>query len=159
MKLDTAMLERHPWVCVVVIASVTCVVYSSSLDGVFHFDDASEIIEDTRIHSLSFPSIVDQLKTRRPVVTVSLAVNHALGGVDPTGYHVGNIVVHVLAALTLFGLIRRTVAGFPSHCPVASRLAFAAAGLWVLHPLQTESVTYVILQCVDQLRVKRSSSI
>ena len=62
-------------------------------------------------------------------------------------YHAFNIVVHILAALTLFGLVRLTLnlpalrARFEG---AATALALATALIWEVHPLQTESVTYII---------------
>ena len=44
----------------------------------------------------------------RPVVNLSFTMNYALGGLDVTGYHAVNLAIHLLAALTLFGLVRRT---------------------------------------------------
>jgi len=88
----------------------------------------------------------------RPLANFSLAFNYALGGTAVGGYHVFNLAVHVLAAATLFGLVRRTLArrsepGLAAH---ALPLALGAALLWVLHPLATESVTYVV-QRVESL--------
>jgi len=81
-------------------------------------------------------------------------------------YHALNLMIHVLAGLTLFGIVRRTLGlvgrvipnpplsvSDPSDRRVkdnapylanATLLAFFAALLWTLHPLQTESVTYII---------------
>jgi hypothetical protein len=103
----------------------------------------------------------------RPILNLSLALNYALGGANVRGYHVFNLAIHVLAALTLMGIVRRTLllpsmrgAMLPSseawlgpsmvarhaseNGSMAPYLAGAVAMLWALHPLQTESVTYVI---------------
>jgi tetratricopeptide (TPR) repeat protein len=45
----------------------------------------------------------------RPIVNLSLAVNYALSGTDVWSYHAFNLAVHILAGLTLFGLVRRTL--------------------------------------------------
>ncbi len=76
----------------------------------------------------------------RPVVSLSLALNYAAGGLDPRGYHAVNLLIHLAAGLLLFGIVRRTL----NEPPEAPWMALAAAGIWLLHPLQTESVTYVI---------------
>ncbi len=86
----------------------------------------------------------------RPIVNVSFAVNYGLGGTVVWGYHALNLVVHILAALTLYGIVRRTLLspvlrkrfGAP-----AMRLALAVAVLWTVHPLQTEAVTYISERC------------
>ncbi len=82
----------------------------------------------------------------RPVVQFSLAVNYALGGLNPRGYHVFNIVIHILAGLTLYGVVRRTLltgTGRTKWGEAAPWLAGAVSLIWLVHPLQTESVTYI----------------
>jgi len=73
----------------------------------------------------------------RPVLNLSLAFNYALGGTHEWGYHAANLAIHILAGLTLFGIVRRI---FRSSAIVP----LAVALIWTLHPLQTESVTYII---------------
>ena len=83
----------------------------------------------------------------RPVVNLTLAINYALGGFDVWGYHAVNVGVHALAALLLFGIVRRTLLLAPlrrRYGRSATAVAFAAASLWALHPLHTSAVTYII---------------
>ncbi len=140
------------WAAITLIA-VAIVVYANSLWGVFLFDDAHAIVNNARIRRLL--PVERWLSTERPVVELSLAVNYAIGELNPFGYHVFNIAVHVAAALTLFGIVRRTVSlnvkngTAPAHLQPGIHdsgfaLAFAVALLWLVHPLQTESVTYLI---------------
>jgi tetratricopeptide (TPR) repeat protein len=166
---------------VLVLIAIGAAVYANSLWGVFLFDDAYAIVDNLRIRQL-FP--VDRwLATERPVVELSLAVNYAVGQLSVVGYHVFNLVVHIAAALTLFGLVRRTleiatkprsheatkkikpasdmarsigvasgsermgvgrVASAPRSDPQTPWFAIVVAMIWLVHPLQTESVTYVI---------------
>jgi tetratricopeptide (TPR) repeat protein len=71
-------------------------------------------------------------------------LNYAVSGLAPWSYHVFNGAVHIAAALTLFGIARHTLQRIPSLSTVAHELAMVIAVIWVVHPLQTESVTYVI---------------
>ena len=83
----------------------------------------------------------------RPLINLSLAVNYALGGLDVWGYHALNLSIHIFAGLTLLGLVRRTLlqpALRERFGAAADELAVATAVLWTVHPLQTESVTYII---------------
>lgn len=160
-KLGTASPKWLGLLLVVAGAAVYC----NSLDGVFLFDDLPNIVERERIRSLL--PVGPLLAARRPVVELSLAVNYALGGLDPRGYHIGNIVIHILAGLTLFGVVRRTLllkrngvtsrnASGREMPPVMGKeaerdngafgngFAFTVALLWLVHPLQTESVTYLV---------------
>jgi len=62
------------------------------------------------------------------------------------GYHAVNLVVHVLAGLVLFGVVRRTLLTVrlrDRFSSAAAPLAFAVAAIWLAHPLQTSSVTFI----------------
>src|ERR1035438_1270270 len=85
---------------------------------------------------------IDTSASGRPILNLSLAANYAVGGTAVWGYHAVNLAIHVLAGLTLFGIVRRTFA--PRTGAAAVFVAFLAALLWALHPLQTESVTYIV---------------
>lgn len=93
-----------------------------------------------------------QTVTGRPLVNASFQLNYAWAsrhggdGFSPEIYHVTSLAIHLLAGLALFGLVRRTLE-LPKVRPGigagALPIAFAAALLWTVHPLQTESVTYL----------------
>jgi Flp pilus assembly protein TadD len=129
-----------PW-CIAAIIAAGVLVYLNSFAGVFIYDDLREIVGNRRIRGF------DGIWGNRPVVMFTLAVNYAVGGLDVGGYHLVNLVVHLLAGLTLFGVIRR-VAGLPQFGQRSGRrgslIALATALVWVVHPLQTESVTYIV---------------
>ncbi len=126
--------------------------YHNSLSGPLIFDDAIWIKENPNIQHLwpiwpvLFPSDATMVGGR-PVVSLTLAINYALGGLNVWGYHALNLAIHILAAWTLLGVIRRTLL-LPQlrerFGSVATPLALAAVILWMVHPLQTESVTYII---------------
>jgi hypothetical protein len=82
------------------------------------------------------------------LVGLSFAVNYFLHGFDVYGYHVVNLAIHILAGLTLFGVVRRTLRhgrGIPEAAVRRSTVfAGVVALIWLLHPLQTEAVTYVV---------------
>jgi tetratricopeptide (TPR) repeat protein len=125
--------------------------YSNTFRCPFIFDDKIFVNQPAAQHLWPIRPL---LKAPRPVAQFTLALSHSLGG-EVWGYHAFNLAVHLLAALTLFGVVRRTLtlpalsrAGGPSPAADFSRdstaLAFCIALLWALHPLQTESVTYII---------------
>jgi len=158
-------------------------VYANSLSGPFIFDDVLSIPQNPTIRHLGsalFPPGGGLTVSGRPLLNLSFALNHALSGDEVWSYHALNLLIHLLAGLVLFGIVRRTlvwmegkgqgvtgkgstdqvliagrhrrmppegnVAGFgePALQVQSTLLAFAAAMLWMLHPLQTESVTYVV---------------
>lgn len=122
------------------------VAYANSLPGEFLFDDRPGIVGNVRLRRL-WP--LDWLLTdsTRPLVELTLALNYAVGRLNPWGYHLVNLTIHIAAALVLYGLVRRTLIA-PSRRlmtdATAAPMAFAVALLWMLHPIQTQSVTYVI---------------
>ncbi len=124
--------------------------YAPSLTAPFVFDDDGSIVHNPTIrHLWSWPGPLAPphgggvTVEGRPVLNLSLAINHAIGGLQVQGYHAVNLAIHLLAALTLLGLLRRTLPKVVGSGP-SEPLAVAVALLWTLHPLQTESVTYVV---------------
>lgn len=128
----------------VIIAGIGA--YYNSFTGAFVFDDRPHILENWRVHRL-WP-LWDVLGgTSRPLVSLSLAINYALSGTRVWSYHAVNLLIHLLAALALFGVIRRTLLTTrlrPRYGHSAHWLALAVSLLWVVHPLHTQSVTYTI---------------
>jgi len=129
--------------------------YADSFWGVFLFDDNDGIVRNpTLLHLWPLSSVIvppsnsGTTVNGRPFVNLTLAVNYALSGLHPWSYHLVNLLIHLLAALTLLGVIRRTLAGPGFRATPfggqALPLSLAATLLWTLHPLQTEAVTYVI---------------
>ncbi len=139
-------------VAIIVLAAFAA--YHGSFAGAFVYDDRPAIVDNPTIRHLWPPAPwltgsperglpVDG----RPLMSLSLALNYAWGGLSVRGYHAFNFVIHVLAGLTLFGLVRRTLdrpalqTRFHAN---ATAIALAVATLWTVHPLQTEAVTYVV---------------
>ncbi|MBI5764662.1 MAG: tetratricopeptide repeat protein [Planctomycetes bacterium] len=120
--------------------------YWNSGSGVFVFDDIQHIVNNSRIRTV-WPPWVSMAGSSRPVVSWSLAINYWLGGLDPGGYHAVNVAIHSAAALCLFGVMRRTLLlsmRLKAWRARADSVALPVALLWALHPLQTQSVTYII---------------
>ena len=128
--------------------------YFNSLHAPLVFDDVPAIVTNPSIRHLwppaavLWPSVDGGLTVGgRPLVNLSLAFNHALGGERVWGYHLFNLFVHLTAALLLFGIVRRTLLRpplMPKFGTAAAALGWMVAALWLLHPLQTESVTYIV---------------
>jgi len=141
-----------PWTAIAILILAISAAYANSFHGPFIFDDVPSIVNNRSIRHLGSWQVLaappDAVTTTgRPLANLSLAINYAIGGLAVEGYHVANLVFHILAALVLFGLVRRTLllpALSARFAAASTRLALATALLWALHPLQTESVTYVV---------------
>ena len=131
----------------VVIVLAAFAAYHNSFSGPFVFDDPLSILENPTIRPpWSIPALLspraDATVGGRPLVNLSLALNFAISDTDVWSYHAANLLIHMLAGLTLFGVVRRTLARpLPAD---ATLLALAVALLWTVHPLQSEAVTYTV---------------
>ncbi|QYM78141.1 tetratricopeptide repeat protein [Horticoccus luteus] len=147
---------HNPWLVLaaaLVLGAAIFLVYANVLSAPFVFDDSSAIVDNPSIRHLWPPGDALTPPTTaagavgRPIVNLSLALNYAIGGLEVRGYHLFNLALHFAAALTLFGLVRRTLVR-PTVRDLfgadALWLAFGIALLWAVHPLLTESVASVI---------------
>jgi tetratricopeptide (TPR) repeat protein len=139
------------------IAAMAMAAYHNSFSGPFIFDDPSAITDNPTIRHLASALLPPAGSTTagRPLINLTFALNYALGGVNVWSYHAFNLLVHTLAGLTLFGIVRRTLTSRLAArrseisnlrfeiVADATPLALAVAVIWTVHPLQTEAVTYI----------------
>ena len=130
--------------CAVIIAAAGIASYSNTMQVPFLFDDVGRIVDEPAIRTLWPPSVAMQ-NSNRPFAQYTFALNYAAHGYSVFGYHVVNLGIHVAAALFLFGLTKRTMRRCDTdYQAIAGLLAFSVALVWVVHPLNTQAVTYVI---------------
>jgi tetratricopeptide (TPR) repeat protein len=134
------------------IVVATFAAYHNTFNSPLFLDDYGSILDNQTIRNLRdlvtvFSPPPGMTVSGRPLLNFSLAINHAISGREVWSYHAVNILIHAAAGLTLFGFLHRTLLlpslreRFGEH---ARPLALLAALLWTLHPLQTESVTYIV---------------
>jgi len=143
----TERLRRWSVVAALLLCAAGITVYANSFRGVFLFDDTHAIVANPHIRHLWPIWGAAGHPPSRLLVNVSLAVNYALGEYDTRGYHAFNLAVHVAAGLLLLGVVRRTLTSRPLRARfgrAALPLGLLTALIWLVHPLQTQAVTYVI---------------
>lgn len=139
------------WLAAALLGLGTLAAYHNTFSVPFLFDDNTSIRDNPTIRNLLeawWPPTGGGLTVSgRPFLNFTLALNHAVSGPVVWSYHGLNLLIHLAAGCTLFGVVRRTL----ERPVLAARfgrdsawLALAVALLWTLHPLQTESVTYII---------------
>jgi len=152
IKVHSQLPMNRARIYSLLILAATMLAYANSFSGPLVFDDLPWIEMNSHIRHLwplwnTLQPPHGAAGTGRPVVCLTLALNYAVSGLHPWSYHLANLVTHASAALVLFGIVRRTLQGprlrdrFGTH---ANGLAAAVAVCWAVHPLQTESVTYII---------------
>ncbi|MGE0591800.1 MAG: tetratricopeptide repeat protein [Vicinamibacterales bacterium] len=141
---------RGRWLAVILIVACGFLAYANTLDAPFLFDDEPSVVNNAQIRTLwplteALSPPRDTPVAGRPLVNLSFALNYAVGRLDVTGYRLVNVAIHVLAALVLFGIVRRTLGmpGLDRYRAAATGLALVVALVWLLHPLQSEAVAYI----------------
>jgi len=134
------------------LAGAVMLAYFNVLPFPVIFDDFVDIIANQSIKSIFpiaetlFPEEQEYINgaAGRPLVNFSYAINWAISGASLWSYRVVNIIIHFLCGLTLFAIIRRTLkttAMKARYGTYASHLAFFIAFIWLLHPIQTSTIT------------------
>ena len=124
-------------VAVALIVLAGLAVYIPAFRVGFYFDDSRSIVDNQAITDLANLKEIWEFWPTRFLVYLSLAVNYRFSGLNPASYHAFNIAVHLAAGLMVFALL----SGLFS---LSRRAALAGALFFVLHPVQTQAVTYVI---------------
>jgi hypothetical protein len=130
-----------------IIAVLILIAYSNTFTASFHFDDNPSIMENAAIRHITLDNIVELLRGVRPVVYLSIMLNYAVSGLNVVGWHSFNIGVHIINSIFvyLFILWTLTLPVFrDTFVEKAKRMALFGALLFAVHPVQTESVTYII---------------
>lgn len=140
---------------------LTAAVYWPGLSGGWLFDDYPNIVENHGVQpqtsdvatlvraALSSPSS----EFKRPLASLSFAANYLAGGLNPWGWKLVNVLIHLLNGLLVFvlaGQLLRATArlhpdtGSPTTSMRASLLAALIAGCWMLLPINLTAVLYVV---------------
>ena len=124
-------------------------VYVSALDNPFVYDDYRIVVENRSLNDLSNIRAVLWHEVTRPVVNISYAVDRALWGAGPVGFHVTNVLLHMLN-VALFGVlswrVAQDLAGRHVHgesSPQPEAMVTVAVLLFAVHPMLTEAVGYI----------------
>ncbi|HUE00300.1 MAG TPA: tetratricopeptide repeat protein [Bryobacteraceae bacterium] len=126
---------------VVAACAIALFVYGPALTGPFVFDDTAQFY-GRPAEEQPFIAWIGGL---RPLLNFSFWLNHLLFGGKPLCYHVVNVVIHLLNTLLVF-LVTRKLLGLYRKSTAPQKLnllAGFAAALFLLHPIQTESVAYI----------------
>ena len=136
-KPPTALLLAVPML-------LAAAAYARVLHGEFVFDDA-RVVKGNQ--ALGDPAAVlgrftdSLLHGGRPTTEVTFALTHAIGGPNPLAFHAGNLLLHLLVVVLVF-VFTREVLRLAGRGP-SPGIALAVSGIFALHPVQTQAVSYV----------------
>ncbi len=134
------------------LAIVVILIYADTLTTPFIFDDLNNISNNPhiRVPALSFENLAwagfKSQETRRPVANISFALNYYFNGYNLVGYHVVNILIHLSCGILLYFLAKATLQtpALRSRYEKFGWIPFLAVFIWLVHPLQTQSVAYIV---------------
>jgi tetratricopeptide (TPR) repeat protein len=151
------------WIIIGASIPLLFAIYLPSLNGPFVFDDYPNILQASQLHLNHFS--LDQfiaganqgLIKNRPIAYFTFALNHLIGGLNPIGYRLFNLVLHWGVAVLLFILMRLTlnlVQGGPLTQAAAKPasedrgvdvwVSLLCVLVWAIHPVHTQSVSYIV---------------
>ena len=138
------------WLPIAAVAVVTALVYARTLvNGFVDFDDQSNLIENPFFRGLA-PSNLSWMFTDVtghyiPLTWLTFAIDHSLWGMEPAGYHLTNVLLHVANTVVFYGVVLELLRAARRKLPASGIehvAAAAGAALFALHPLRVESVAW-----------------
>src|SRR5258706_733785 len=124
-------------------------VYLNSLHNPFVYDDFRTVVDNPSIRSVANVRAIVLSDMMRPVANLSFALDRALWGPAPFGFHLTNLLLHAVNVILLFQLARRLMEDHQRVSPISSLsdrrwiFPFATAALFAVHPMMSEAVGYV----------------
>ncbi len=144
-RWQQSVVSPSPWRTVVLLISLTVVVYLNTLANAFAYDDIPIIVNNPNVHRLDWSAlwlrgywshVTGGGGNYRPLTVSTFAVEYQLWGGRPAGYHLVNILLHAANVVWLFHLLRRY--------RVVLGLSSLAAALFAVHPVHTEAVANIV---------------
>lgn len=146
--------KRFQSIAILILAFLSVVLYLNSLNNSFHFDDSPNIFDNPYIRNLKdFPSFLKGISSYvgvpRMLTMLSFAVNYHFHGLNVRGYHLVNVILHALCGILVF-LLARTLFSLQFEEKAETDkvknilLSFLSALIFVSHPLQVNTVTYIV---------------
>jgi tetratricopeptide (TPR) repeat protein len=142
-------ISHKPYVHILLIILAALIAYSNTFDVPFDFDDKHNIVNNPKIKDFDYSKI-----GRRYLGELSFALNYKVHGTDVTGYHIVNLIIHMINGLLVCLLGRLTLrtpyfwGGRNINAPPADpRIIFFSlipALIFVTHPIETQAVTYIV---------------
>ena len=129
-------------------------IYMQGLPGDYALDDLSNIVSNPLVamQKLSWVELKQAANSmpRREISRASFGLNYYFGGLNPYGYKLVNIIIHIINGLLVFWLSKLVISqklswkqGKTTQYPV-SQAAYLIALIWLMHPINVTSVLYVV---------------
>ena len=149
-KMESSFSKNFNIFSVVIIALSVLAVYSNSFDNSFHYDDIHHIFQSK--HNKSFDSFKDLSFwfhfIQRAPAQFTFAINYYFGEYSLFGYHAVNVIIHFISSILVFILAGAILnsAAIKQQIILSNKkiIRLFTALIFAVHPIQTESVTYIV---------------
>ncbi|MFM2206870.1 MAG: hypothetical protein RL213_845 [Bacteroidota bacterium] len=143
------------WAGIISILLLGVFIYSNSFDCSFQFDDKHNITDNAAIRDLAGVRTIWDLGPSRFVGYYSFALNYHFGQLNVRGYHIVNLLIHLINACLIYWvtrlLFRSPVLKGSTVARRQNTIAWLTALLFVSHPLATGAVTYIVQRLASLL--------
>jgi len=125
-------------------------VYGNHLHNTFQFDSVAYIENNLLLKNPESIINFNYWLTgffSRGLLFISIALNAYFDGLRPFGYHVFNLFLHILNSILVFFILKKILIHFKNQIYSIKNntsISFFAATIFLIHPIQTESVIYII---------------
>lgn len=123
------------------LSLLSALIYSNTFYSSFHFDDIPQIVDNQKIKNIS--NFYDFSGTRY-IGYLSFALNYKFGGLNVFGYHLVNLLIHIANGFLVYILISLLFKNLQDAFASAPSIAFSSAIIFISHPIQTQSITYIV---------------
>lgn len=146
--------SRKKWLALIFLSALTFLAFYPSLNcGFTNWDDGTYVTENPMIWKLNGQALKEIFSTPvslnyHPLTMLSLAIDYSIDKLNPFYFHLTNVLIHILNVLLLFVFTERFISGYNLRSTSGHKLnpfnmALIVAGLWAIHPMRVESVTWV----------------
>ena len=147
-KLKGSFLSGREGIILFSLVVLAFLIYSNTLKGPFLFDDLHNIKNNPhiRLTKLTLEGLksagLQNSSSNRPVANISFALNYYFHKYNVLGYHLVNILIHATTAILLYLFVKTTLnlPSLHSRYEPNGWIPFVTALVWLVHPIQTQSV-------------------
>jgi protein O-mannosyl-transferase len=135
--------KHSPLIFYLIIITAGFLVYSNSFHAPFTFDDNEIIVKN---QALQDNSVFSQCNKPRYIGFITFAINYHINGLNTFGYHIVNIIIHIMNALLVYLLIQELLllSRNQNEIPFQDKIPLIISLLFLVHPVQTQAITYIV---------------
>ena len=148
----SGLLSRYETLFLLSLALIVILIYANTIGSPFIFDSRNNIESNPhiRISKITLNELTEAAfkspARQRPLSNISFALNYYLHGYNVVGFHVVNILIHISTGFLLYFFVKSTfrTPALRSRYDNYRWIAFFTAAVWMVHPLQTQSISYIV---------------